>query len=663
MDEFKTKRDNCIDRGDNETNETKMPKFSVANYFFASGIVAKSYPHLIESQLVLSYTGEFVSDAQKSRWEHPQGRYIDHPLLPRGAWDQVSIWASLRSLAINFGAQSILVQKLLLRSVVSPLLLSVIAYFGCALLQGSLAGIPLGLALCVLTVAGIISLGRLWVQQRKDKRTKSKVAPSSTTTPTSPGSMPGPGPGPGLVSIIGEKESPHARETEHTHRAIVEGGGNTHRAVVDDSPSQLQEIVQVNIQVAQPPHAQSDAGIDVATSIKLPLESDSESATARLEPLAAARLIHREVARLHAISSEDKSYSGGDKSNSGGDSYSMVGSDLMPIDLDASSNVSVELPQNPGSERSRDEGSIMQYRDSEPQPTHKFRTLDKVSVSKPSNNFYKTHDKADFPVSYKHEHEYECMNRVSSPPIRLDSAQSMRRAVPPLRPPNSPPHTLIGSAGASISRATSPPIRIDSAALPFKRMRTPKQQTDSGPQPLSSNAPAPVITPATLISTQREALRLKQSLALSQHHEFDALDVSGICGDDWLGLAVSNPSSAGHSDRHDGDDVSSRGSLASLSSGGSRPQTDVFVRLGDRLDLEDRADDEDPVAVLILRRALLEQQQDLQGLSVDGSSVARDFGFFDDGEFESDTFVSMTCDDVALNDDQDSWISEQVPRR
>jgi hypothetical protein len=128
---------------------------SPADYLFVSAHVARAFPDLLESMLVLSHRGYFLSDEQSSKWQ-PSSQ--DHSkrleeILKSNFLALVGYW--LNSMLLIFGSQPHPVQEIVIHAV-NPALVSAIAFIGVAVVNSSFKGIPVGVIVVSVFVVAVV---------------------------------------------------------------------------------------------------------------------------------------------------------------------------------------------------------------------------------------------------------------------------------------------------------------------------------------------------------------------------------------------------------------------------------------------------------------------------------------------------------------------------
>lgn len=128
--------------------------FSASDYFFVSTRVARAYPGLLESAIVLSYRCPTVSTELREKWglvTRHSNSFLNKAYKYMSSFDLTSLLALLiTTLLMQLGAQSVLVQRVVVMSL-NPAIIAVIAFFGSALLHNPLLGTLLVLA-CILAL-------------------------------------------------------------------------------------------------------------------------------------------------------------------------------------------------------------------------------------------------------------------------------------------------------------------------------------------------------------------------------------------------------------------------------------------------------------------------------------------------------------------------------
>jgi hypothetical protein len=147
--------------------------FSPASFLFVSAHVAREFPDLLESRIVLANRSMQLSKAQLIRLnptyrdqqlQQQQSRRLVCGLVrvPQNGWTDWDEWTQLiglwlTSLLLLFGSQALQVQELII-SLFNPALVTVVAFVGIAVTSKSFAGIPIGaiIILCLLCAVGLL---------------------------------------------------------------------------------------------------------------------------------------------------------------------------------------------------------------------------------------------------------------------------------------------------------------------------------------------------------------------------------------------------------------------------------------------------------------------------------------------------------------------------
>jgi hypothetical protein len=139
-------------------------KMSATAYYFVSMHVARAFPDLLESRIVLGYNSFFVSRDQSLKINPFYWQRIGHRRLLRlqrsVGWQAaiaryVSLMGTwLTSFLLVFGSQSITVQQAVI-SLGNPGLVAVIAFIGIYVFEGSFLGIPLGAVVVIPLIIGV----------------------------------------------------------------------------------------------------------------------------------------------------------------------------------------------------------------------------------------------------------------------------------------------------------------------------------------------------------------------------------------------------------------------------------------------------------------------------------------------------------------------------
>jgi hypothetical protein len=169
-----------------------MRAFSAADYFFVSAHVARAFPELLESRIVLAYKSLFLSVEQmsminpnlakaqesqqplshhKHRRTRTNSQFIDGTARPLSGLKKmlaaVSLWTT--TLLLVFGSQSLLGQEFLI-NMFNPGLVAAIAYLGLAIWNNSY----FGMLVAVFLVVGGFSVVYWAMHRVLQRRSKAK---------------------------------------------------------------------------------------------------------------------------------------------------------------------------------------------------------------------------------------------------------------------------------------------------------------------------------------------------------------------------------------------------------------------------------------------------------------------------------------------------------
>jgi hypothetical protein len=184
-----------------------MPKteelFSVTDYLFVSTIVARAFPHLLESRIVLSYRSLVVSEYQaaklKAKSTYDQNAsYWSRLCLPLveavqtvGSKDPDSsrwrlntctsvVSITFVNLLIALGCQDVVIQKLVVQTL-DPLIMGAIAALGSTIIHSSMLGVPVIIAIIIVVVGVYVHYSyrrrRVHAQTSKLNQTVPHVGP------------------------------------------------------------------------------------------------------------------------------------------------------------------------------------------------------------------------------------------------------------------------------------------------------------------------------------------------------------------------------------------------------------------------------------------------------------------------------------------------------
>ncbi len=212
-------------------SSNKSLDFSISDYLFVSCHVARAFPQLMESGLVLSHRTNTVSHAQSDRWKQSTaaGGGVANDI---SFWDRMSASSLLSSLSVfitsllvMFGSQDPQLQNLIINTL-NPLFVAVVAFMGVSILNSSIVGVPVGFAVIV----GGVGL-TMWLFKRVENW---RVSPSpSSLDPTTRDDT---------AQIIEIKElqvhvNGHCHDIDEENENVVEG--NDVDGEAGDSPLQV----------------------------------------------------------------------------------------------------------------------------------------------------------------------------------------------------------------------------------------------------------------------------------------------------------------------------------------------------------------------------------------------------------------------------------------
>jgi hypothetical protein len=136
--------------------------------------VARAFPGLLESRIVLEYSSFFLSKEQThkinpayhsqrmTRRSRPAYEWTDYRQVVHRTLASLGLW--LTSCILFFGSQSIIFQEAAI-SLTNPGLVTVIAFIGIKLMKASFVGIPVG-AVLVVPVLGLMMLCGRYLMNR-----------------------------------------------------------------------------------------------------------------------------------------------------------------------------------------------------------------------------------------------------------------------------------------------------------------------------------------------------------------------------------------------------------------------------------------------------------------------------------------------------------------
>jgi hypothetical protein len=146
-------------------------KFSASAYFFVSAHVARAFPELLESQIVLANDTSFALSRELRRKFNPQShtaavhdqrRQLNHndKGMLSASSEVLGLWVT--SLLLVFGSQSVQVQEIII-NLFNPALVSAMAFVGIGVMKASFLGIPIGaiIVMVALMLTGLVI--RYWI--------------------------------------------------------------------------------------------------------------------------------------------------------------------------------------------------------------------------------------------------------------------------------------------------------------------------------------------------------------------------------------------------------------------------------------------------------------------------------------------------------------------
>lgn len=144
-----------------------QPVFSAPNYLFVSTRVAKEFPDMLESAVILSYHNHLVSAEQSKLWSNgsmAHHRFVRQREVSWGVSALVSaVSTGFTVVLLVVGSQSQTFQTLVV-GLLNPLLLGGVAFLGSSLFHSSLVGVPLAVGI-LLVIFGVV----LWWSSRNDR--------------------------------------------------------------------------------------------------------------------------------------------------------------------------------------------------------------------------------------------------------------------------------------------------------------------------------------------------------------------------------------------------------------------------------------------------------------------------------------------------------------
>lgn len=149
---------------------------------FILQLVAKEFPQLLESRLVLSYHSPTLPSDLSAKWRHIPSRTATCSIA-----SSTALFSSLALLATNLllviGSQPTIVQKIIVQGL-NPLLVAIVAFLGAVIIRMPYLGLPVAFVIILTVVVGFF----MWVKRHdyfrkslwalQDPVTVSAVAPS-----------------------------------------------------------------------------------------------------------------------------------------------------------------------------------------------------------------------------------------------------------------------------------------------------------------------------------------------------------------------------------------------------------------------------------------------------------------------------------------------------
>lgn len=153
---------------------------STSDYLFVSAHVARAFPDLLESSIVLSYSSQTVSEEQWGKWKHLQSESMlnsgeDGKNEGRfnGVYAMISVVTT--SVLMSLGSQSVVLQTIII-SALNPLFIGVIGFLGTSIYPESFIGIPI-VIVCLLALLAVY----LWRNRVESKPLLSADSQSTTS--------------------------------------------------------------------------------------------------------------------------------------------------------------------------------------------------------------------------------------------------------------------------------------------------------------------------------------------------------------------------------------------------------------------------------------------------------------------------------------------------
>jgi hypothetical protein len=171
-----------------DASQESANAFSAASYFFVSSHVARAFPELMESRIVLAYKSFFLSKDQMMvinpamfKPNHPgsvskhqrrtrtNSQFIDGTRYSMATTFVASASLWVTTLLLLFGSQSLLGQEFIINTF-NPGLVTAIAYLGLAVWNNSYFGLLVAVAIVVVALSGVYWLVHKALQRRSHIR-------------------------------------------------------------------------------------------------------------------------------------------------------------------------------------------------------------------------------------------------------------------------------------------------------------------------------------------------------------------------------------------------------------------------------------------------------------------------------------------------------------
>jgi hypothetical protein len=161
------------ERGDN--------KFSVTNFYFVSAHIARAFPNLLESKIVLANHSFALSHEQLHKFNQHGTRTNPTSRSPHegaGGWGEVfGLW--ITTMLMVFGSQSMQFQEVVV-NLFNPALVTAVAFVGLGVLRRSFFGIPIGAVIVLVAVVLGGAVVRHYTQQYEKSLAQDKSAVATT---------------------------------------------------------------------------------------------------------------------------------------------------------------------------------------------------------------------------------------------------------------------------------------------------------------------------------------------------------------------------------------------------------------------------------------------------------------------------------------------------